>query len=47
MPYQQPAPSPIEIAFWEAAKPKIPELEREVWIGKYRVDFFVRSQSHY
>jgi very-short-patch-repair endonuclease len=38
-------PSPIEIAFWEAAKPKIPELQQEIWIDKYRVDFLIPSQK--
>jgi len=45
MPYQQFGPSPIEQAFWEAAKHVIPELEREVWIGRYRVDFLIRSKK--
>ncbi|MFH1524743.1 MAG: DUF559 domain-containing protein [Chloroflexota bacterium] len=45
-PYEQPPPSPIEISFWETAKPVIPELEREVWIGnKYRVDFLIPSKK--
>lgn len=44
-PYIQPEPSPIEISFWEVAKPLIPELEREVWIGSYRVDFLIPSQK--
>lgn len=43
--FQQPPPSPIEIAFWKAAKPMIAELEREVWIDKYRVDFFIPSRK--
>lgn len=43
--YRQPPPSPIEIAFWKAAQPMIAELEREVWIGKYRVDFFIPSRK--
>lgn len=42
--FRQPPPSPIEIAYWKAAQPVIPELEREVWIGPYRVDFLIRSQ---
>ena len=45
MSYQQPPPSPIEIAFWDAAKARIPELEREVKIGRYRVDFLIRKQQ--
>lgn len=45
MSYQQPPPSPIEITFWDAAKTRIPELEREVSIGKYRVDFLIRKQQ--
>jgi very-short-patch-repair endonuclease len=44
-PYQQPPPSPIERSFWETAKPLIPELEREVWIDKYRVDFLIPSKK--
>ena len=44
MSYQQPSPSPIEIAFWDAAKDRIPDLEREVWIDKYRVDFLIKEQ---
>ena len=45
-PYKQPPPSPIEISFWEAASPRIPELQREVWIDKkYRVDFLVPSRK--
>jgi very-short-patch-repair endonuclease len=45
-PYKQPPPSPIEISFWEAASPRIPELQREVWIDrKYRVDFLVPSKK--
>ncbi len=45
-PYQQPPPSPIEISFWETAKPLIPELEKEVWIDrKYRVDFLIPSKK--
>jgi len=45
-PYEQPPPSPIEISFWETAKPLIPELENEVWIDKkYRVDFLIPSKK--
>lgn len=45
-PYEQPSPSPIEISFWEKAKPLIPELQRETWIDKkYRVDFLVPSRK--
>jgi hypothetical protein len=45
-PYKQPPPSPIEISFWETAKPLIPELEKEVWIDKkYRVDFLIPSKN--
>jgi hypothetical protein len=45
-PYEQPPPSPIEISFWETAKPPIPELQREVWINKkYRVDFLIPSKK--
>lgn len=43
--YIQPEQSPIEKAFWEKAKPIIPELENEVWIGKYRVDFLIPSKK--
>lgn len=44
--YWIPKPSPIEILFWEAAKPIIPELEKEVWIEKkYRVDFLIPSKK--
>lgn len=44
--YKQPPPSPIEVSFWETAKPLIPELQREVWIDKkYRVDFFIPSKK--
>ena len=39
--WRQPPPSPIEIAFWERARPRIPDLQREVHIGRYRVDFLV------
>jgi len=45
MAYQQPPPSPIEISFWEAAQGLLPKLEREVWIGQYRVDFLIRDQN--
>ncbi len=45
MPYQQPPPSPIEISFWNAARKRIPDLEREVPIGRYRVDFLVRRHN--
>jgi very-short-patch-repair endonuclease len=45
-PYEQPQASPIEISFWETAKPLIPELQREAWIDKkYRVDFLVPSRN--
>jgi very-short-patch-repair endonuclease len=37
--------SPIEKAFWETTKPLIPELEREVWINNYRVDFLIPSKK--
>jgi very-short-patch-repair endonuclease len=44
--YEQPQVSPIEISFWETAKPLIPELQREAWIDKkYRVDFLVPSKN--
>ncbi len=44
--YRQPPPSPIEIAFWDAGKPVILELEREVWIDQYqRVDFLIPSRK--
>jgi len=43
--YKEPEPSPIEESFWASAKDVIPELEREVWIGKYRVDFLVGSKK--
>jgi len=44
--YEQTAPSPIEISFWETAKPLIPELQKEVWIDqKYRVDFLIPSKK--
>ena len=43
--YKQPEPSPIEKSFWAAAKGVIPEFEREVWIGRYRVDFLVRHKK--
>ncbi len=45
MPYKQPEPSPIETAFWNAAKERIPDIGREVWIERYRVDFLVRAQK--
>jgi very-short-patch-repair endonuclease len=45
MPYRRPPPSPIEEKFWEAAKDVIPELEREVEIGDYRVDFIIRRKK--
>ncbi len=41
--WRRPAPSLIETAFWDLAKPLIPELQREVEIGRYRVDFLVPS----
>mgnify|MGYP001199922817 CR=1 FL=1 len=41
--WRRPAPSPIETAFWDLAKPLIPELQREAEIGRYRVDFLVPS----
>jgi very-short-patch-repair endonuclease len=45
-PYKQPPASPIEVSFWEAALPRIPELQREVWVDKkYRVDFLVPSKK--
>lgn len=45
-PYEQPPPSPIEISFWNTAKPLIPELQREVWVDKkYRVDFLIPSRK--
>lgn len=45
-PYEQPPPSPIEVSFWETAKPLIPELQKEVWIDKkYRVDFLIPSKK--
>ena len=40
-----PNASPIEKLFWEKAKPLIPDLEREVQLGEYRVDFFVRNSK--
>jgi very-short-patch-repair endonuclease len=43
--YKQPEPSPIEESFWANAKDAIPELEREVWIGEYRVDFLIRCKK--
>jgi len=44
MAYRGFGPSPIERAFWAAAKPRIPELKKECPIGeKYRVDFLVPS----
>ena len=43
--FRQPPPSPIEIAFWDAGKPMIAELEREVNIGPYRVDFLIPSRK--
>jgi very-short-patch-repair endonuclease len=46
MAYRQPPPSPIELSFWEVAKPRIPDLQREVWVDrKYRVDFLVPNQK--
>jgi len=43
--YKQPEPSPIEELFWNTAKDAIPDLEREVSIGRYRVDFLVRPKK--
>lgn len=43
--YRRPDPSPIEIAFWQKAKPLIPELEKEIHVGKYRVDFLIPSKK--
>jgi len=40
-----PAQSPIEKSFWETAKPLIPELQQEVWIDNYRVDFLLPSKK--
>ena len=41
----QQAPSPIEKIFWECAQNRILDLEREVWIPPYRVDFLIRSKN--
>jgi very-short-patch-repair endonuclease len=38
-------PSPIELAFWETALPRIPNLQREVQIGPFRVDFLVPNKK--
>lgn len=35
--------SPIEALFWEHAKPRIPDLQWQYPIGRYRADFFVPS----
>jgi|GEM_PF-1835053 len=40
-----PDPSPIELAFWEAASPRIPDLQREVPIGPFRVDFLIPDKK--
>lgn len=40
-----PNQSPIEKSFWETAKPLIPELEQEIWIDKYRVDFLIPNKK--
>lgn len=40
-----PDPSPIELAFWAAASPRIPDLRREVPIGPFRVDFLVPDKK--
>jgi very-short-patch-repair endonuclease len=46
MAYTGYGPSPIERSFWKAAKPRIPELQRECQIGKkYRVDFLLPSRK--
>jgi very-short-patch-repair endonuclease len=37
-------PSPIEQSFLEAANGRIAGLEREQWIGRYRVDFLIREK---
>jgi very-short-patch-repair endonuclease len=37
--------SAIEKDFWETAKPLIPELQQEIWIDKYRVDFLIPSKK--
>ncbi|CAG0990390.1 hypothetical protein ANRL2_03143 [Anaerolineae bacterium] len=42
--YQQPGPSVIEAKFWEAAYSVVPEIEREIQIGPYRVDFLIRRK---
>lgn len=39
--WRRPPTSPIEALFWDGAKPQIPDLQREVEIGPYRVDFLV------
>lgn len=43
--YKQPEQSPIEKKFWENAKPVIPELQNEVWVSNYRVDFLIPSKK--
>ena len=37
--------SPIEALFWERAKPRIPDLQWQYPIGRYRADFFVPSAN--
>ena len=43
--WRRPETSPIEARFWDRARPLIPELQREVAIGPYRVDFLVPSKK--
>jgi len=44
-PSHNPGTSPIEALFWERAKPRIPDLQGQHPIGRYRADFFVPSAN--
>ena len=37
--------SPIEKIFWEHAQESIPDLQPQVWIERYRVDFLIATKN--
>ena len=37
--------TPIEQKFWQASKNLIRDIQAQVWIEKYRVDFFIKSKN--
>ncbi len=41
----EPLLTPIEQKFWQASKNLIQDIQAQVWIEKYRVDFFVKSKN--